>query len=152
LISDEEDGNTLPHQSSQHLPRFVPIKRSSGSVRRRHGTPYHHYFVWLEQLIAANLDALFPGMEVLEVHPFRVTRDADLEIQELEADDLLESMEESVRPRRFGEVVRVTINDDMPAHVREILIENLETERNDIYSSRGHWALAVDAALWYRPP
>jgi len=124
------------------LPRFVPIKRSSGSVRKDGTVPYHHYFVWLEQVIAANLDALFPGMEVVEAHPFRVTRDADLEIQELEAEDLLESMEQSVRQRRFGAVVRVTLNAEIPAYIREILVENLEVERNDIYTLNGPLGLS----------
>jgi len=98
------------------LPRFLPIKRSSGSVRKDGTVPYHHYFTWMERVIAANLDALFPGMEVLDAHPFRVTRDADMEIQELEASDLLETIEENVRMRRFGSVVRVTVNEDMPKH------------------------------------
>ncbi len=116
------------------LPRLVPIKRSSGSVRKDGTVPYHHYFVWLEEVIAANLDMLFPGMQVLEAHPFRVTRDADNEIQELEADDLLETMELSVRQRRFGSVVRVTINSDMPGYIQNILFENLELDRNDMYA------------------
>jgi polyphosphate kinase len=119
------------------LPRFVPIKRSSGGVRKDGTVPFHHYFVPLEQAIAANLDMLFPGMEVLESHPFRVTRDADMEIQELEASDLLETMEESVRQRRFGSVVRATINDDMPSHIRSILVKNLALDRNDIYTLSG---------------
>jgi polyphosphate kinase len=116
------------------LPRLVPIKRSSGGVRRDGTVPYHHYFVWLEQAIAANLEKLFPGMQVVEAHPFRVTRDADTAIQELEASDLLETMEQSVRQRRFGSVVRVTVNDAMPTHIRDILIENLEMDRKDIYT------------------
>ena len=119
------------------LPRLVPIKRSSGSRRRDGTVPHHHYFVWLEQLIAANLDTLFPGMQVVESHPFRVTRDADVLIQEMEADDLLESIEEGVRKRRFGSVVRVTVNKEMPEHIREILIENLEMDRLDIYDLEG---------------
>ncbi len=119
------------------LPRLVPIKRSSGGVRRDGTVPYHHFFVWLEQVIAANLNKLFPGMEVIETHPFRVTRDADTAIQELEASDLLETMEQSVRQRRFGSVVRVTVNDAMPTHVRDILIENLELDRKDIYTLEG---------------
>ncbi len=131
------------------LPRLLPIKRSSGGVRKDGTVPYHHYFVWLEQVIAANLDALFPGMEILEAHPFRVTRDADMEIQELEADDLLESMELNVRQRRFGSVVRVTLNDDMPAHVREILIKNLEVERNDIYTLFGPLGLSDLMQLYH---
>jgi len=116
------------------LPRLIPIKRSSGSVRRDGTPPEEHLFVWIEQVIAANLEKLFPGMEVIESHPFRVTRDADMAIQELEASDLLETMEESVRQRRFGSVVRVTVNDAMPSHIREILIKNLELDRNDIYT------------------
>src|SRR4030042_6126877 len=67
------------------LPRLVPIKRSSGSVRKDGTVPFYHYFVWLEQVISANLGSLFPGMEVIESHPFRVIRDADMVIQELEA-------------------------------------------------------------------
>jgi polyphosphate kinase len=99
------------------LQRLVPIKRSSGGLRRDGTVPYHHYFVWLEQVIAANMEKLFPGMQVVEVHPFRVTRDADTAIQELEASDLLETMEQSVRQRRFGSVVRVAVNDAMPTHI-----------------------------------
>jgi polyphosphate kinase len=124
------------------LPRLVPIKRSSGSVRRDGTVPYHHYFVWLEQVIASNLPKLFPGMQVLEAHPFRVTRDADHEIQELEASDLLETMEQSVRQRRFGSVVRITINTSMPNHIRQILLDNLEVDRNDVYPMDGPLGLS----------
>ncbi|MFZ2098820.1 MAG: hypothetical protein WAV05_19470, partial [Anaerolineales bacterium] len=56
------------------LPRLVPIKRSSGGVRKDGTVPYNHYFVWLEQVISANLASLFPGMEVIETHPFRIIR------------------------------------------------------------------------------
>jgi polyphosphate kinase len=116
------------------LPRLVPIKRSSGGVRRDGTVPHHHYFVWVEQVIAAHLGVLFPGMEVIESHPFRVTRNADMIIQELEALDLLETMEESVRKRRFGHVVRLTINKKMPDHILKILIDNLQMDLNDIYT------------------
>ncbi len=119
------------------LPRFIPVKRSSGGVRRNGTVPHNHYFVWIEQVIAHNLDALFPGMEILEAHPFRVTRDADMEIQEMEAEDLLETMEQNVRQRRFGSVVRVTVNDAMPSHIREILVENLELDRNAVFTVDG---------------
>ena len=115
------------------LPRIVPIKRSSGSVRKDGTIPYHHYFVWLEQVISANLVSLFPGLEVVAAYPFRIIRDADLEIQELEAGDLLESMQQSVRKRKFGSVVQVEIYDSMPDNIRELLIENLEIRRNDVY-------------------
>lgn len=124
------------------LPRLLPIKRSSGSVRKDGTVPYHHYFVFIEQVIAANVESLFPGMHVIETHPFRVVRDADLVIQEMEADDLLETMEENVRQRRFGSVVRVAINENMPSYLRKILMENLEIGRNEIYTVKGHLGLS----------
>src|SRR5262249_34358847 len=93
-----------------------------------------HYFVWLEQVITANLQLLFPGMDILEAHPFRVTRDAEMAIQELEAEDLLELIEKGVRERRFGSVVRVTMDTTMPARIRDLLIENMDLDPNDIYT------------------
>jgi polyphosphate kinase len=119
------------------LPRLVPIKRSSGGVRKDGTVPYNHYFVWLEQVISENLATLFPGMEVIESHPFRIIRDADMVIQELEAADLLETMEQTVRQRRFGSVILITINQSMSNRVRDILIENLEIDRNEIYTIEG---------------
>jgi polyphosphate kinase len=115
------------------LPRFVPIKHSSGGARKDGTIPHHHYFVWLEQIIAANVGLLFPGMEVLEAHPFRVIRDADIEIQEIEADDLLETMQQSIRRRKFGSVVQIAIHDSMPIPIRNLLVENLEIKRSDVF-------------------
>jgi polyphosphate kinase len=115
------------------LPRLIPIKRSSGSARKDGTIPHHHYFVWLEQVIAANLQDLFPGLEVVAAYPFRVVRDADVEIQELEADDLLETMQQSIRKRKFGSVVQVAIHPTMPDDIRELLVDNLEILGNDVY-------------------
>lgn len=114
------------------LPRLVPLRRSSGGVRRDGTVARNHYFVWIEQLIAAHLDSLFPGMKVVESHPFRVTRNADTVMQELEADDLLESMELNVRQRRFGEVVRLAITPLMPKSTLTTLVENLQMDKNDV--------------------
>ena len=119
------------------LPRLIPVKKSSGGVKKDGTVPYDHYFVWTEQVIAAHLDALFPGIEVVESHPFRVTRNADMSIQELEASDLLESVEQSIRKRRFGSVVRVSINPSMPEDLRLILAENLDMDRRDAYVLEG---------------
>ncbi|MBL8100163.1 MAG: polyphosphate kinase 1 [Anaerolineales bacterium] len=115
------------------LSRLVPIKKSSGSVRKDGTIAHHHYFVWLEQVIAHNLADLFPGLEVVAAHPFRILRDADIEIQELEADDLLETMQQSIRKRKFGSVVQVSVYPSMPPEVMDLLIENLEITRNDVY-------------------
>ena len=138
VIRDEEGQERFARvKIPKPLPRLLPIKRSSGGLRKDGTPPQNHYFVWLEQVIAANLDKLFPGMELIEAHPFRVTRDADMVIQELEAADLLETIEQSVRQRRFGSVIRLTVNDAMPSRIREILIENLEMDRRDVYTISG---------------
>jgi len=124
------------------LPRLVPIKRSSGATRKDGTIAFNHYFVWLEQLIAANVGLLFPGMEILSVHPFRIVRDADIEIQELEADDLLESMQASIRKRKFGSVAQVGIYEDMPTHIRDLLVDNLEINSTDLFIQRKPLGLA----------
>jgi polyphosphate kinase len=82
-------------------------------------------FVWLEEAVAANLDLLFPGMDVLAAYPFRVTRDADLEIEEDEAADLLETVAESVEARHFGSGVRLEVDRGMPARIRDLLVRNM---------------------------
>ena len=118
------------------MPRLIPIKRSSGATRKDGTIAFHHYFVWLEQLIAANVGVLFPGMEIVSVHPFRIVRDADTEIQELEADDLLESMELTIRQRKFGSVAQVSIYEDLPQNIRDLLVENLEIKSSDVFVQR----------------
>src|SRR4051812_28187015 len=95
------------------LPRWVPVP----------GRPYH--FVPLEQVIGANLGALFPGMEVAAWYVFRITRYSDLDIPVEEPEDLLATIEEQVFQRRFGEVVRVEVQDDMPQHLRALLLDEL---------------------------
>jgi len=115
------------------LPRLLPIKRSSGGARKDGTIPHHHYFVWLEQVIAANISLLFPGLDVVEAHPFRIIRDADMEIQEIEADDLLQTMQQSILKRKFGSVVQVAIYESMPEDIRNLLSENLEIKPNDVY-------------------
>ena len=127
------------------LDRLLPIKRSSGSARKDGTIPYHHYFVWLEQVIAANLGSLFPGMEVVAAYPFRIIRDADVQIQEIEADDLLESMEQNIRKRRFASVVQLEIYESMPDTIRELLIENLEIKPNDVHVMQAPLGLS---SLW----
>jgi polyphosphate kinase len=122
------------------LPQFIPLKRPRKKIRKR--PPREETFVWLEQVISANLPALFRGMAVIEAHPFHVTRDADIAIKELEAEDLLETIEEGVRQRRFGSVVRLMVSDDMPAHILEILVNNLEIDASQVYRVRGPLSLS----------
>ncbi|MCP3981919.1 MAG: polyphosphate kinase 1 [bacterium] len=124
------------------LPRFVPLKRSSGGMRKDGTVPHRHQFVRLDQVIEAHLPELFPGMEVVRSHPFRIVRDADNEIQELEASDLLESIEHSVRERRFGQVVMLAMRPDMPAELRQLLVRNLGVTENDVYEIEGPLGLS----------
>jgi polyphosphate kinase len=114
------------------IPQLVPLSPAPKS-KKRDAKPRRIEVVWLEQVIAANLPALFPGMEIVQAHPFHVTRDADIEIKELEAEDLLESIEEGVKQRRFGSVIRLVVTPDMPAAMLEILMNNLEIGPSDVY-------------------
>ena len=110
-------------------PRARPRDASTETVRAREGPEgdaaalpagrRRRPFVPLEEVIAANLDRLFPGMEILEHAMFRVTRDADFEISD-EADDLLQAVENELRRRRFGEVVRLEVGDGMQPGMREL--------------------------------
>lgn len=93
--------------------------------------------LWLEDLVEHNLDQLFPKMRILQCHPFRIIRDADIEIEEDEAGDLLESIEQGVRSRRYGKVVRLDINPDMPHSIRTLLVQNLETYERNVYEICG---------------
>lgn len=115
------------------ISQLVPVNAQKASTPRGRASEIPLSFVMIEEVIAANLSALFPGMRVLEAHPFHVTRDADTEIQELEASDLLETVEQSVRQRRFGNVIRLQVNEQMPDSVLQILLANLEVEEEDVY-------------------
>src|SRR5581483_148956 len=132
------DGNGEQHfarvKVPEALPQLIRVDAPQTGARRK---AQKQTFIWLEELIVANLDALFPGMRVVEAHPFHVTRDADIEIQELEAGDLLETTEEGLRQRRFGDVVRLQVDQDMPPAMLRILMNNLEVHRGDVYRMRG---------------
>lgn len=99
-------------------------------------------FVWLEEVISANLDLLFPGVDVKAVYPFRITRDADMDIEEDEAADLMLAMSEYVEQRRFGTAIRLEIDEGMPAHIEEILVQNLRLAPFQVYRTVGPIGLA----------
>jgi polyphosphate kinase len=93
--------------------------------------------LWLEDLVEHNLWQLFPRMRVLQCHPFRIIRDADIEIEEDEAGDLLESIEQGIRSRRYGKVVRLDITPDMPLSIRNLLENNLQVFERNVYEIGG---------------
>ena len=113
------------------LPQLVPVAIPD------HASNVRPPLIWLEQLIAGNLQMLFPGLEIVESFPFRVTRDAEIEIQELESDDLLETIEEAIWQRRFRAVVRLQVSGDIPDHMVDTLIANLEIHPRDVYPVAG---------------
>jgi polyphosphate kinase len=104
-------------------------------------------FVWLEEVIAANLDLLFPKMEVVAAYPFRVTRDADAEIEEDEAGDLLTVVSQLVERRHFGRAVRLEIDSNMPERIRDILTKNLALAVYQVYTTSGPLGIADLAQL-----
>ncbi|MBU6452110.1 MAG: polyphosphate kinase 1 [Cyanobacteria bacterium REEB67] len=127
------------------LPQLVPVGKieTAQSGRPSIVQTKPNAYIWLEDLIRANLDQLFPGMTILESYPFHVTRDAEVEIQEWEAGDLLETTEEGVRQRRFGDVVRLQVHHAMPANILEILMGNLQIEPYDVYLVEGMMPLSA---------
>jgi polyphosphate kinase len=114
-----------PERGSIHFAR-VKVPRSLSRFVPVAGRPFH--FVPLEQVIGANLGALFPGMEVEAWYAFRITRYSDLDIPVEEPEDLLATIEEQVYERRFGEVVRLEVQDEMPAHLRTLLLDELRED------------------------
>lgn len=110
-----------PDQAAHYPPRLPP-----------EGTAQH--LVWIEDVIEANLDRLFPGLQVRAAYPFRVTRDADLEIKDDEAPDLLTTVEEQVGMRHFGSVVRLEVDPRMPESIREVLMRNLHLAPSQVYT------------------
>jgi polyphosphate kinase len=118
----------------QTLPRFIAIDSAPEGER---------WFVTLEDLISHHVQTLFPGMEVRESYLFRVTRDADLDLQEDEADDLLRAIESELQKRRFGEPVRLEIERGMPEYMRDLLLEALGLSTTDCYEIDGLMGLSA---------
>lgn len=94
-------------------------------------------FVLLEELIAANAYSLFPRMQVSQSHVFRVTRDADIEVREDKAADLLKAIEQNLRKRRFGSAVRLEVSEGMPDFMVRYLTKELELTADDVYTVNG---------------
>ncbi|MST50669.1 RNA degradosome polyphosphate kinase [Mobiluncus porci] len=117
------------------LPRFVPLTKDgvendpSGKILA--GEKVN--FVPIEQVISAHLDHLFPGMEIVESHEFRVTRNEDLEVEEDDAENILTAMESELAKRRFGPAVRLEVTEDMPSYILDFLTENLEVGPSDVF-------------------
>lgn len=143
MIQDPQKGELFARvKVPEVLPRLIALPAELSNPDPHALTRRNHCFVWIEQLIAANLEMLFPGMDVVISSPFRITRNADMEIEEDEADDLLSSIEQGVRQRRFGEVVRLTVDTAMPERISNLLLTNLKIGPKELYAVRGPLGLA----------
>jgi polyphosphate kinase len=126
-------GKTEPRFARVKVPPLVPRLVAVDSAGSK--------FVLLEELIVANLESLFPRMRVSHCHAFRVTRDADVDVREEEANDLLRMMEKTLRKRHFGTAVRLEVAAGMPAEMRDHLASELELGPEDIYEVEGPLAV-----------
>lgn len=113
------------------LPRLIRIDKIFHPNKKN--SHFSAKFIWIDDLIQMNLDILFPGLKVTEAHKFRITRNTDVEIQEDEADDLLEVIEENIRQRKFGSVVRLEVQKSMPQFMLDTLRENLQIAESDTH-------------------
>ena len=130
------------------LPRLLRVETIVKSKPKNGSLNGVYKYIWIGDLIKSNLHLLFPGLEVVEAYRFRITRDTDLEIQEDEADDLLQMIEENIKQRKFGSVVRLEVEKQMPEYMIDTLIENLEITRDDLHVIDGNLGLS-DLLLLY---
>jgi len=136
----------------ESLPRFIPVEAAPGNASSA-DEQRNFDLLPLEELIANNLGDLFPGMKIEGCFPFRVTRDMDLDILEQEADDLLSVIDRHIRHRRFGAPVRLELSPGLPEHIRDLLLDKLEIEDEDVYEYPGLLGLSglLDIAQLARP-
>ena len=121
------------------VTRWIPVPKEDGSEQ--------HVYLPAEQLIAQHMNELCPGMNVLRIHPFRITRNADVRQNEEEADDLLSMISEELRERRFAPVVRLELDKAMPIYERQLLMRELGLGEDDIYEADGLLDLTALFAL-----
>ncbi|WP_084626497.1 RNA degradosome polyphosphate kinase [Demequina aurantiaca] len=118
------------------LPRFISVDargRASQVTDASSLSDEPRSFVPLEDVIAAHLDYLFPGMELLDHYTFRVTRNEDVEVEEDDAENLLKAMEKELLRRRFGPAVRLEVAEDLPPRIRELLVRELGITETDVF-------------------
>lgn len=137
LKVEAREGKSVADPKHRHQPRFVRIKVPSVVPRLVQVSALGTKFVLLEDLIEANSDTMFPGMIVSKCHRFRVTRDADIEIREDEAEDLLRVIQQELRRRPFGTPVRLEVSAGMPEEMVNYLVEAQDLSADDVYVTEG---------------
>jgi polyphosphate kinase len=126
------------------FPRFVPV---TGEDEDRRQAPSLH-FVMLEDLVASNLDLLFPGMEVVASHLFRISRDADIEIELDEAEDLITAVEDGVEARRVGAPCRLEVDSSMPERLMELFAAKMGLQASMVYQTEAPLCMVDLWQLW----
>ncbi|WP_309708639.1 polyphosphate kinase 1, partial [Armatimonas sp.] len=126
VVNDPQRGQRFARMKiPASFPRLMSTEAGGETTR----------FVWIEEVIAHHVGTLFPGLEAVAVYPFRVTRDADIEIQEDETEDLLRAIEEDISKRHFGFVTRLEVTEAMPEHIRNLLIEGLQMDSRNLVAT-----------------
>ena len=144
VVNDEHGNESFARLKVPDVfPRLLPIPGEgaievSGDLE---GPAAGGNFVWLEDMVAANLDILFPGLEVVAAYPFRITRDADFEVKDEGTLDLLTNLKELIDLRQWGNVIRMEIDQRTPDRIRDILMRNLELSAYQVYQSGVHLGL-----------
>ncbi|CCH89843.1 Polyphosphate kinase [Modestobacter italicus] len=126
-----------------NVPRFIPVAAAGAVLPDREAV-----FLPLEDLIAAHLTSLFPGLDVIDHHLFRVTRNADLEVEEDRDEDLLQALERELAQRRFGPAVRLEVTESIDPQILDVLVHELEISPADVVSVPGLLDLASLMALY----
>ncbi|MFI5266141.1 MAG: polyphosphate kinase 1 [Chloroflexota bacterium] len=132
VLRDPEGLRKLARLKVPPFPRLLPVReRALGGQR----------FAWLEDVLSHHLDMLFPELTIDESYPFRVLRDADFEVREIEAGDLLERVRAGLQLRRFGEAVALQVDERMPDELRALLAQHLDLTNEDVYPLSGRLGL-----------
>ena len=150
-LEDEENGSLK--FARVKVPSILPRLLRLNDIKGFNDDDGIIRFIWLEDLIENNLSHLFPKMRITRSHLFRLIRDADIEIEEDEAGDLLKTIEQGLRSRRYGKVVRLDITPAMPQSVRKLLMKNLEVAKRNVYEIDGALGLSclIDLLKIERP-
>jgi polyphosphate kinase len=146
VVNDVERGRCFARVKLPDVfPRLVPVPAIEETAPKEKGlgaTSKIHRFIWLEQVVADNLDLLFPGLDIVASYPFRVTRDAEVTIEEDEAPDLITAVEEQLDLREFSSAVRLELDETTPPDVAEILTRNLQLPPYLVYTVDGPVGMA----------
>lgn len=133
MLEHESEGHDEPYfaivQVPSILPRAIEVPRRGNSKKQE--------FILLEQLIKRHIDTLFSGYKTVSVHAFRITRNADLTLDEEGAEDLLEEIEKELRKRRWGQPVRIEVEKGMPKYALEMLMEEFELDDDSVFLIEG---------------